>query len=81
MIPIFKPILPTATQLLPHLSSMDKSRIYSNFGPLNSILVDRISNHFNVDPDCVTTINNATSGITLALLALNANRKYCLLPS
>ena len=81
MIPIFKPILPTATQLLPHLSSMDKSRIYSNFGPLNSILVDRISNHFNVDPDCVTTINNATSGITLALLALNSNKKYCLLPS
>lgn len=82
--PICKPLLPLATDLLPWLSQIDDSRTYSNNGPL----LQKFENAF-----CSNTQNafyivgqaNGTLAIQTAILAktgmAQANKKVCLLPA
>jgi dTDP-4-amino-4,6-dideoxygalactose transaminase len=79
---IMRPILPAAARLMPYLSTIDQSRVYSNFGPLASMLETRLAQHFGVEPDCVTTVANGTLGLTLALLTLDARPgTLCVVPA
>jgi dTDP-4-amino-4,6-dideoxygalactose transaminase len=72
-IPLMRPQLPTADELLPYLRIIDENRIYSNFGPLNELLQERIAKHhfdlFGRHVHVVTT-NNGTSAIELLLQSL-----------
>ena len=43
IIPISQPLLPKTQELLPYLERIDKERFYSNFGPLNTELENRIT--------------------------------------
>jgi dTDP-4-amino-4,6-dideoxygalactose transaminase len=69
MIPIMRPKLPTAQSLVPYLSRIDHSRIYSNFGPLSVQLEGRLAAHFGVPHQAVTAVANGTLGLALALAA------------
>jgi dTDP-4-amino-4,6-dideoxygalactose transaminase len=68
-LPVMRPKLPAASSLLPYLSEIDGSRVYSNFGPLASRLEHRLCAHFKVGDHAVTTVANATLGLALALAA------------
>jgi dTDP-4-amino-4,6-dideoxygalactose transaminase len=73
------PRLPPAEAVLPYLRSIDASRTYSNFGPLNRRFEARLAEHFGVAPECVVTCCNATAGLSLALQ--RAAGRYCLMPA
>jgi dTDP-4-amino-4,6-dideoxygalactose transaminase len=71
-IPIMRPKLPSAERLAPYLRAIDSSRIYSNFGPLAVSFEDRLAARFGLSDGTITTIANATLGLTLALTAQGA---------
>src|SRR5262249_18475437 len=81
-LPVMRPQLPPASRLLPYLSRIDQSRIYSNFGPLTADFERRLSAHFAAPERTVTTLANATLGLALALEAQGARPgTLCLMPA
>jgi dTDP-4-amino-4,6-dideoxygalactose transaminase len=82
MIPVMRPKLPTAQSLLPYLSQIDRSRVYSNFGPLCFQFESRLAAHFGVPDEAVCTVANGTLGLTLALMAQGASPgTLCVIPA
>jgi dTDP-4-amino-4,6-dideoxygalactose transaminase len=69
LIPLQKPLLPSAKKLLPYLEKIDKSRWYSNTGPLVREYEERISEHFN----CYAV--SCSSG-TMGLAACIMNKRW-----
>jgi dTDP-4-amino-4,6-dideoxygalactose transaminase len=67
MINIMKPSMPTEKQLSHYLKRIDRTKVYSNFGPLYSELVDELSVYFCVPPECIVVMSNATLGLMSAL--------------
>lgn len=67
-IPILKPALPKAEQLLPWLKMIDDNQWYSNFGPLNQQLITQLQQYF--DGAFITTTSSGTSALELAISAL-----------
>jgi dTDP-4-amino-4,6-dideoxygalactose transaminase len=81
VLPVLKPRLPTAAEILPYLEAIDARRWYSNGGPLVTRLEEQLSRHLGV-ADCVVTTANGTVGLTVALLARKvAEGSLCLMPS
>jgi dTDP-4-amino-4,6-dideoxygalactose transaminase len=77
-----RPKLPSAGRIAPYLDEIDRSRIYSNFGPLARSLEDRLAEHFGLGSGTVTTVANGTLGLTLALMAQDAQpNTLCLMPA
>lgn len=69
-IPLLTPLLPDRVALMPYLEQMDRSRHYSNFGPLNTLLEARLEALFRSrteQPLHVTTVSSATQGLELVL--------------
>lgn len=80
--PIMRPKLPLAERIVPYLREIDTARIYSNFGPLNLSLEQRLATHFGVRNEMVITTSNATQGLTLALTTLGARPgTLCVMPA
>jgi hypothetical protein len=44
-IPVLRPALPRAEQILPYLQIIDDTRVYSNHGTLNAALERRLAEH------------------------------------
>ena len=81
LLPVLKPRLPSAAEILPYLESIDARQWYSNAGPLVTLLEERLSRHLGVT-DCVVTTANGTLGLTVSLLARGASTgSFCLMPS
>ncbi|MCB5190857.1 DegT/DnrJ/EryC1/StrS family aminotransferase [Methylobacillus arboreus] len=73
-IPLLTPLLPNRDALAPYLAKLDHNRHYSNFGPLNGALEERLSAIFEAhspDPIHVTTTSSATLGLELVLSSLD----------
>jgi dTDP-4-amino-4,6-dideoxygalactose transaminase len=66
-LPVARPRLPPADEILPYLRRIDQSRWYSNGGPLVQEFEARLAAH--AGGGSVATVANATLGLTLALLA------------
>lgn len=81
-IPIMWPKLPSAERLAPYLRAIDSSRVYSNFGPLALSFEDRLAARFGLSGGTITTVANATLGLTLALAAQGARPgTLCAIPA
>lgn len=81
-VPVMRPKLPTADGVLKYLRRIDESRFYSNFGPLACALEERLAAHYGVAVGCLTTVANATQGLTLALTAQAAKPgTLCAMPA
>jgi dTDP-4-amino-4,6-dideoxygalactose transaminase len=81
-IPIMWPKLPLTSQVTPYLNAIDASRIYSNYGPLVLSLEERLAARFGLAKEMITTVANATQGLTLALAAMAAKPgSLCILPA
>ena len=82
MIPVLRPKLPSVDRLVPYLADIDRSRLYSNFGPHVKALEERLAAHFGSADGTVTTAANATLGLTLALMAQSAPAgTLCVMPA
>jgi dTDP-4-amino-4,6-dideoxygalactose transaminase len=81
-VPVMRPKLPTAERVMKYLRRIDESRFYSNFGPLACALEERLAAHYGVAAACLTTVANATQGLTLALTAQMAKPgTLCAMPA
>jgi dTDP-4-amino-4,6-dideoxygalactose transaminase len=81
-IPVARPRLPTTDEIAPYLHRIDKSRWYSNGGPLVQEFEERLANHFSEQTARVGTVANATTGMAVALMACQAPRgTLCMVPA
>lgn len=81
-IPLMRPKLPDAAQLMPYLQEIDANRWYTNFGPLEQRLTGRFAAQFGVTSDHVVCLSNATTALSISLAALaGGDGRYCLMPS
>ncbi len=81
-IPFLRPKVISHVHYLDFLSQMEDSRLYSNYGPLNSLFEDRVVNEVFEHTGAVVTVNNATSGLMLAISQCKRPQaRYALMPS
>lgn len=82
IIPVSKPLLPTADKLRPYLERIDAQRYYSNLGPLTRELESRLADHFGVTTDRLVTSANGTLALIQVLNAFKPYRgSFCVMPS
>lgn len=80
-VPVARPRLAPLEAALPYLRRIDQTRTYSNFGPLNTLLEERLALRLGLAAGSVVTCANATMGLTLALLAARRPGALCLTPA
>ena len=81
-IPFLKPNLVKKEAYLGYLSQIDESRLYSNYGPLNGLFEHRVLEEYFRGEGALTTVNNATIGLMLAISRTKRPRgRYALMPS
>jgi dTDP-4-amino-4,6-dideoxygalactose transaminase len=80
-IPVMKPLLPSVESLVPYLQSIDDTRIYSNFGPLNQALSSRLADYFNVDVDNVLLVSNGTLALQASVATSSVSNAHWTIPS
>jgi dTDP-4-amino-4,6-dideoxygalactose transaminase len=76
-IPLLRPCLPTADELLPYLKEIDQSAWYSNFGPLNERFIKRIEVYQELrwsNPVFCLTTSSGTLALELLISALDLPR-------
>ena len=73
--PLLIPEMPLTEEVIPWLNQIDKNKIYTNFGPLNTKLESFLQNTFDDSANLhITTVSNCTIGIELALNCLNLKK-------
>lgn len=84
-IPAMKPQIATTPSLLRYLPRIDKSRIYSNHGPLVLDLQNRITELLGLSPGILITAASGTAALSGAILASSGcaseERPFALLPA
>lgn len=81
-IPFLRPSLPCAQTLLPYLEEIDRTHIYSNFGPLNQRFESRVMAGYFENQGAIVTVSNATIGLMTAIrMCLRPGARYALMPS
>jgi dTDP-4-amino-4,6-dideoxygalactose transaminase len=76
---VMRPRLPSASALLPYLTRIDATRVYSNYGPLNQEFAARLAALTGATG--VTLTGNGTSAVELALRSLDKAGGVCLMPA
>jgi dTDP-4-amino-4,6-dideoxygalactose transaminase len=80
-IPVLIPLVPQYRSLKKYLKRIDRSRTYSNFGPLNAELLHRLSVFLNVPERNIQTAANATLALEGAIRTSESSRTTWELPS
>ncbi len=79
---LMRPELPDAETLLPYLRQIDSTQVYTNFGPLLHRFEQRLAKALGVQDGQIVCVVNGTSGLTLALKAIDpAPGGLCAMPS
>lgn len=73
VLPIFRPALPPVSAVAPYLQEMDRSRVYSNGGPLVHLLERRYAEFLGVPEGRVVAVSSGTAGITAGVLAVGSD--------
>ena len=81
-IPFLRPNLVKQDTFTNYLAQIEQSRLYSNYGPLNTLFENRVLTEYYEGNGAVLTVNNATSGL---MLAINQSKRpkgrFALMPS
>src|SRR5258708_23822816 len=81
-LPVLRPKLPSAIDILPYLEAIDERRWYSNHAPLVSRLEDQFIRHFGFADHTVVTTANSTLCLAATLLSRSVRPdSLCLIPS
>ena len=68
-IPVLRPLLPTASRLLPYLARIDETRTYSNWGPLVHELQERLCSQLAQPQGSMVCASSGTAALVGAILA------------
>jgi len=84
-LPVCRPGLPAAEDLLPYLRQIDAARHYTNRGPLARLLEQRLAQTLGLPAHGLRTASNGTSAIEIAIMAVagpaKPDRPFALVPS
>lgn len=80
-IPFLRPRLASVDDYLPYLRTIDQSRQYTNFGPLNNKFEQRMLAEWFGNEGAVSTMGNATLGLMLAIERIKRPGRYAIMPS
>jgi dTDP-4-amino-4,6-dideoxygalactose transaminase len=84
-IPVNRPRLPRAEKIMSYLREIDRSRVYTNFGPLHSQLQTRLAEHHGVEARNLALAGSGTSALMALIMAVipsqPADQRLCLCPS
>ncbi|RDE36277.1 aminotransferase class I/II-fold pyridoxal phosphate-dependent enzyme [Parageobacillus thermoglucosidasius] len=81
-IPFMRPSLVKFQSYKKYIQEIDKSQIYTNYGPLNNKFEERILSEYFDHVGAVTTVSNATLGLILAISETKRPKgKYAVMPS
>ena len=69
VIPVLRPLLPSADSLLPYLRRIDEMRSYSNHGPLSVELEQRLARALALPPGGLICASSGTAALIGAILA------------
>lgn len=85
IVPVYRPRLPGAEQLLPYLRRIDATRVYSNYGPLSLELGSRLAGHLGLPDGGVVCAGSGTAALVAAILATagraSAERPLAVIPA
>jgi dTDP-4-amino-4,6-dideoxygalactose transaminase len=85
IIPVFRPLLPRAEQLIPYLQRIDETRLYSNYGPLSIELERRLAGVLALQQGGVVCTSSGTAALVGAVLATagraTAERPLAIVPA
>lgn len=83
-VPVLRPRLPQARNILPYLERIDQNRIYSNWGPLVEELSARLCEKLGLQPGGVICASSGMSALIGAILATagraREQRPLCIVP-
>src|SRR5262245_61118053 len=68
-VPVLHPLLPDSRALLPYLERIDRSRTYTNWGPLTVELESRIARRWSLPESGVVSAGSGTAALVGAILA------------
>ncbi|EAR66021.1 possible degT/dnrJ/eryC1/strS family protein [Bacillus sp. NRRL B-14911] len=81
-IPFLQPNLVKQESFSHYLSQIEKTRKYSNYGPLNTMFEDRVLAEYFEGNGGALTVNNATIGLMLAISGTRRKEgRYAIMPS
>lgn len=81
-IPFLKPNVVPQEFYQHYLQEIDRTNIYSNYGPINGEFERRLKEDWFHNEGALTTVSNATLGLMLAISQTKrANAKYAIMPS
>jgi hypothetical protein len=84
-IPVLRPALPRAEQILPYLRIIDDTRVYSNHGTLNAALERRLAVHLGLPAGGLVCASSGTAALVGAILASagrgTAERPFAVMPA
>lgn len=81
-IPFLRPNLVHHESYVHYLAQIDESRIYSNYGPLNTLFEQRLLDRLFAGCGALTTVANATLALMLAISqSRRPNGRYAIMPS
>jgi dTDP-4-amino-4,6-dideoxygalactose transaminase len=81
-IPVMRPLLPSAEDILPYLQEIDQNRWYSNLGPLTFRFEEQLAELFKLPHPALISIANGTSALSVILRALDVSYgSLCVVPS
>jgi dTDP-4-amino-4,6-dideoxygalactose transaminase len=85
-IPFLKPNPPKLSELLEQLAEIEASSIFSNYGPVNTLLEQSFTREFFGGEGACVSVCNATIGLMLAIRMVigpagDKSRRYALMPS
>ena len=69
LIPVLRPLLPSADRLLPYLRRIDETRLYSNYGPLSHELEGRLADALALPAGGLVCAGSGTAALIGAILA------------
>lgn len=80
-IPFLRPRLVALAEYASLIEQIDASRLYSNFGPLNTRFEQRVVEEQFDGVGAAATVCNATLGLMLAIQAVKRSGRYAVMPS
>ncbi|TDF92341.1 aminotransferase class I/II-fold pyridoxal phosphate-dependent enzyme [Paenibacillus piri] len=80
-IPFLRPKLVEKEAYADYFRQIDDSRIYTNYGTLNTLFEQRLLHELFRNKGSAVTVNNATTGLMLAISLTKRRGKYALMPS
>ncbi len=81
-LPLCRPKLPEPSRYLPLLEEMQRSGWYSNFGPLERRLAEKLASMFGLPDGCAHPAASGTAALVAAIKAVALpDRPRCLMPS